>query len=256
MRLSAAIFLILNFCGAGLLADGGIYGEANHGKYVFEFIKNVASDDREAIARKTSFPLRREYPLPSIENREEFLKRYDEVFDSTLRKQIAASNFAKDWASVGWRGIMFGRGVVWLDIDGSLRALNYQSEAERKKRALLIEQDKSSLYPAIREFVKPTLIMETAKHRIRIDNMGENKWRYVAWPINAKMSDKPDLILCDGARVFEGSGGNHYYKFKNGSFTYQCGINVIGSDETPPAELTVYKGDRVILEENAKVLRN
>jgi len=150
MRFSLTIFFILIFGNVALTADEGIYGEANHGKYVSEFIKNIVSDNKEAIAEKTSFPLRREYPLADIKNKEEFLRRYDEVFDSNLRKQIAASNYAKNWASVGWRGIMLANGLLWLDIDGSLRAVNYQSKYEQEKRAELIEQDRNRLHPSLR----------------------------------------------------------------------------------------------------------
>ena len=42
---------------------------------------------------------------------------------------------------------------------------------------------------------------------------------------------------------------------KSGTYTYKCYINFIGTDETPPAELLVYKGNEVIVNQPAKVLK-
>jgi hypothetical protein len=38
------------------------------------------------------------------------LKRFDEVFDDALLKNIVNSDIEKDWDDVGWRGIMMSRG--------------------------------------------------------------------------------------------------------------------------------------------------
>lgn len=88
---------------------------------------------------------------------------------------------------------------------------------------------------------------ETKKFRIRIDDLGKQKFRYVSWEINKKSSEKPDLILFDGEVAFDGSGGNHYYTYSKGIYQYKCFVNIIGSNDMPAGELEVYKKDKLIL---------
>ena len=57
-------------------------------------------------------------------------------------------------------------------------------------------------------------VVKTDNYIIRIDTIGKNNYRYASWSIDKKTSEKPDLGLTKGKVVFEGSGGNHLYKFK------------------------------------------
>jgi hypothetical protein len=61
-------------------------------------------------------------------------------------------------------------------------AVNYQSEAERNIKTKLINAQKSALHPSLKNYVAPVLEWETSKFRIRIDDLGNQKFRYAAWP--------------------------------------------------------------------------
>lgn len=183
----------------------------------------------------------------------EFLKRYTEVFDDSLTKMIVNSDPAKDWSAVGWRGIMLFNGELWLDYDGRLIAVR-QSTFEKSELEELIKTEKKALHVSIREFKQPICILETSKYRVRIDDLGNWNYRYAAWPLNSKMSDKPAMVLENGEFVPEGSGGNHSYKFKNSEYSYTCSIIVMGEKGSPPALLTIYKGDKVILSQRAEMI--
>ncbi len=224
-------------------------------KVVSDFINYIKTNDIEELANRTAYPFKREYPIPTIGNKQEFIDRYNEVFDDKLKKMITDSNPATDWSAVGWRGIMLFDGDIWLDYDGSLIAVNYRSELEKRKKKELIEKDKNKLYSAINDFKNPVLILKTSKFKIRIDEMNDGSYRYASWPINKEMNEKPDLILYKGKVTFDGSGGNHSYKFKNGIYVYECIINVIGTADTPPASLIVYKGEKEVLKQDAKIIR-
>ena len=80
-----------------------------------ESINNVIelfkSNNVDKIADIISFPLDRQYPIPSIKNKNEFTKRFSEVFDKILIDKIANSKI-EQWSEVGWRGIMLDDGVV------------------------------------------------------------------------------------------------------------------------------------------------
>jgi len=216
------------------------------------FINAVKVGNIEKLSSKIRYPLNRTYPIPPIKNKQEFVKRYKEVFDDNLTKKIINSKLETDWDAVGWRGIMLLNGELWLNYDGKLLAVNHQSRLEAKEQARLINAEKSSLHPSISNFIQPVLVFETAQYRIRIDDLGNYNYRYASWPIKSKMSDKPKLVLSNGKLTPDGSGGNHNYQFKSGDFLYTCFINVMGEGSTSPAQLVISKAGKEILSQPAK----
>lgn len=223
-------------------------------KIVANFIVCVKKDKIDDIAKMISYPFNREYPIPTIKDKNEFKRRYNEVFDNTLKQMIVTSNPAKDWSCVGWRGIMLNQGDIWIDIDGRLMKINYQSRFEKRLKNKLIVEDKKKLHSSLSKFYKPLYVFETSKFRIRIDDLGNYKFRYASWLINQPMTNKPDLILNNGQFVGEGSGGNHSYKFKSGEYIYECAIIVMGEKDAPPAMLNIYKADKNILSQKATII--
>ncbi|WP_321287940.1 hypothetical protein [uncultured Sunxiuqinia sp.] len=221
-------------------------------KTFVDFIKN---NEIDKIKTLITYPLRREYPLSDIDNEIEFEKRYTEIFDDSLKNMIISSNIDTDWSAVGWRGIMFNNGDLWLNYDSRLLSVNYQSGFEQDKRIELIKKDKTYIHESLKDFEEPILIIETKKFKIRIDKLYNAKYRYASWSIDSTMSEKPDLIINDGNWISEGSGGNHRYEFINRNYKYDCIINILGAADTPPAELVVYQDDKKILNEQGQIKR-
>ena len=215
------------------------------------FIKIINSNDRNKIADVIVYPLRREVPLPSLETKSQFLQHFDEVFDEQLLKAIASSNIASDWANMGWRGIMFRDGILWLDDNGKITSINYLTEQAKSERARLIDSERKKLHSSLRQFIEPVLEWKTKDYRVRIDRINESKFRYAAWSALKITTEKPDIILENGTLFFDGSGGNHYYDFRTGVYLYRCLVNEIGTEDTPPGELEVYKNNKVILRQPA-----
>lgn len=223
-------------------------------KFVKSFIANVKSNNKAGVATFISFPLGREYPIPAIKNKADFIKKYDQIFDATLKSKIIKSNPAKDWSEVGWRGIMLGQGDIWMDTNGKLITINYQSQLEKELQKKLIAAEKTKLYPSIATFKAPVYVLETSKFRIRIDDLGNDNYRYASWSIKKAMSEKPDLVITNGKWIADGSGGNSKYDFKKGNYLYECYIIVLGTSDSPPATLTIYENDKEILSQNAKIV--
>ncbi|WP_293787231.1 hypothetical protein [uncultured Pedobacter sp.] len=221
---------------------------------VADFIKVVKSGNIQKLSIKITYPLNRAYPIPPIKNQQEFVKRYKEVFDDNLTEKIVNSKPERDWSDVGWRGIMLLRGDLWLDTDGKLVAVNHQSKLEAKEQARLINVEKKNVHPSIANFEQPVLVFETAQYRIRIDDLGNDNYRYASWPVKSKMSDKPKLILTNGKFKPDGSGGNHNYQFKSGDYVYTCFIIVMGEKDAPPAQLVITKAGKEILSQPAKTI--
>lgn len=223
-------------------------------KFISSFISEVKNNNKNAVAARIRFPLKRDYPIPSVKNKADFLKRYNEIFDKVLIEKIVKSNPAKDWSEVGWRGIMLNQGDLWIDTDGKIISINYQSEMEKKQKSSLIAAQKKSVNAEISNFKEPVAILETSKFRIRIDDLGNDNYRYASWSIKKKMTDTPDLIIEKGVFVVDGTGGNHHYEFKKGNFRYECHFIVLGEKDSPPAMLLIYQSEKEILSQNAKIV--
>ncbi|OXB02680.1 hypothetical protein [Flavobacterium pectinovorum] len=224
-------------------------------KFIKSFIANVKSNNKEGVAAFISFPLGRDYPIPNVKNKADFIKKYDQIFDVTLKNEIIKSNPAKDWSEVGWRGIMLNQGTLWIDTDGKIISINYQSQAEKNLSNKLIAAEKAKLHPSIAKFKAPEYILESSKFRIRIDDLGNNNYRYASWSLKQKMSEKPDLVITNGKWIPDGSGGNSYFDFKKGDYLYRCYIIVLGTNDSPPATLTIYQNNKKILEQDAIIVK-
>lgn len=225
-------------------------------KVVSDFINCVKNEGKAGLAKRTTFPLRRAYPVPDIKNNRDFMSRYNNILDDSLIKMIVNSDPAKDWHSGGWRGIMLFNGILWLDEDGQLTSINYESEAEKRQRTTLIKKEKQNLYKSLKTFRLPVAQIKTDSLKIRIDDLGNNNYRYASWPIKSNMSKKPSLVLENGQIIPEGSGGNHRFEFKTGDYVYDCEIELLGPDNAPPASLVVYKNGNMVLSQKAISLAN
>ena len=246
MKLRNHILLCLSL----LFASNTFALDQQYHQNIAAIIAAFKADDKAAVASLVSYPLARAYPVPAINNEAELIERFEQVFDQQLIAQIAGSDIDTDWDKVGWRGIMLNSGVVWVDTDGKIIGLNYQTAKEQLLAKRLIAADKKGLHPSINSFVEPILDWQTAKYRIRVDDLGDSNYRYASWSIDKKLSDKPDIILEHGDIEFEGSGGNHSYTFKNGRYSYVLQVTVIGCDTSPPGWLEVYKGEKLLLSDS------
>jgi hypothetical protein len=223
-------------------------------KFIQTFINNVKGDKKEAIANMVSYPLKRETPIPSIKNKTEFIKRYSEIFDAVLKEEITSSKPDKNWSEAGWRGIMLNKGNIWIDTDGKLIAINYHSKIEKDLKAKLVSSQQKAVHSSIAKFKSPVCVLETSKFKIRIDDMGNDTYRYASWSAKQKMSEKPDLIIQNGKFIADGTGGNHSYEFKKGNYIYTCDIIVLGEKGSPPARLVITQNGKEILSQNAKIV--
>lgn len=217
-------------------------------------IKLFKQKNIDSITTIISFPLNREYPIPSIKNIKEFKPRFHEVFDEILVAKISNSK-TKQWSEVGLRGIMLDNGTVWIDsYEGKIIAINYQSSIEKKLKIDLINKEKENLHISLKLFERPTYKIKTKNYLIRIDELSNYKYRYASWKISEKESSKPDLILNNGELEFQGSGGNHVIKFVNGNFNYKIYRNILGADDTPDIKLEFEKDGKIIFTEGGKLI--
>lgn len=198
-------------------------------KAIRRFIGSVKKG-KEEVAKLVDYPFERPYPIPSIDTKEEFLMRYNEIFDDKFVSMIINSDPYKDWELLnsykyGDIRTVFNTGdllfINGFENDdnsiGKLHRVRYESKAEQEIKNMLIEADRQSLHESIRNFKEPILIMETVNYKIRIDDLNDidydNNFRFALWLVYKDMSEKPDLVLYDGRteRQVWGDYGNLVY---------------------------------------------
>ena len=214
------------------------------------FIEAVDSGDKQSVLDLTSLPIKRAAPIPPVETQADFLDRYAQIFDEELIEIILDSNPETDWADMAWRGIMLADGLIWLDSDGKLRAINYQSIAESNLQARLIEEDRDRIHDHLKEYQSLVLDWETNQHRVRVDELDSGQYRLAIWPAGSEPGALPELILDNGEIHFDGSGGNHYFEFRDADHHYICYVDVLGS-ETPdvPGDFALYQQGSLVFNE-------
>ncbi len=208
----------------------------------------------DGISKIVNYPLRREYPIPEVKNETDFRKRFNQIFDAKIINQISNSK-REQWSEVGWRGIMFNDGDVWINENGKIIAVNYQSDFENAQYKSLIANDKKNLYPTLKKFQTPVYKFQTKNYLIRIDQLKDGSHRYASWKIGNEESSKPDLVITDGDLQFDGSGGNHTITFKKGEFSYIIYRGIIGEKDGAEIDLTVEKNSKVILQQKGKLIQ-
>jgi hypothetical protein len=148
------------------------------------------------------------------------LARYDQIFDEKLIDIIKNSSIETDWSDVGWRGIMLNNGVIWIDYDGMVHRINYQSSQENRIRNDIILELKNSLHESLREFTIPCLVCETESYKIRVDLLQDNNYRLALWPKEKEQNENPNIVLINGSRTIEGSAGEQVYLFDYDNHQY------------------------------------
>lgn len=206
----------------------------------------IQTDHREKVAELIAYPLKRQYPIPDVKDGVDFLSRYHQIFDDKLISSISESSVEDDWAEVGWRGVMFSDGLIWMDDDGKIYGINYQSAFEKRWRSDLIDSIQSSVHPSLSDMLCPIFTWQTQQFEIRVDKLENGSYRYASWSLWDHQFQVPDLILDNGIRVFEGTGGNHKYVFEDSIYRYECSVIVLGTMDLRN-QLYIYYDDDLIL---------
>jgi hypothetical protein len=212
------------------------------------------SKNKTKIAELIIYPLRREYPLKDVKDKNEFIQRFDDIFYKQIIDQVSNSTLT-DYSQVGWRGIMFDDGKFWIDDNGRIMSINYKSSKEKKIKDTLIRADRNQLPKSLQVFEKPLYLIFTKNYKIRIDEKAHDTYRYAGWKINNPKSE-PDIIIENGILEYQGSGGNHTITFKNNVYTYLVSIIMLGTKDDPDATLEVSKDGKTLMTENGKIKRN
>jgi hypothetical protein len=148
---------------------------------ISQFISQVSNSDWEALGESITYPLERNFPIPAIENKNDFIKRHSELFDDSLIAMISSSIIDSNWSDGGLRGIVMKDAGIWLDREGNLINIKYQTASERAMETELIEAERAVLPVFLQGYVRPVLQMNTEKWVIRIDQVKGQSFRFIGW---------------------------------------------------------------------------
>jgi len=132
-------------------------------EYLKKMFRQKAVDE---ISENIVYPLKRTSPIPSVENAEELKERFDSIFDEDLIRIITSSDIDQ-WSEMGWRGIMLDDGILWMDYDGKITAVNYQSKYEKKLAKKLTSKVKGDLSSDLRHNFKGEVYKFKTKNYFR-----------------------------------------------------------------------------------------
>lgn len=216
----------------------------------------------DAIAQLIKYPLRRIYPIPSVNNEEEFKKRFYEIFDQKSIEEVMKSD-ADNWEERSKPGRAGSN--VWIegdllcfdrDTNDNLIGLISLSEYEEKLWDKLVEKDKRTIHSSLRDFSYPYRKIITYNHIIRLDyyfKEGQTKetavpkYRLAVWKKGSKESEVPFLVLYNGSYIQSGSFGGEVIIFNDGELLYEVFIDsYIFADDAfkPEAIFSIYKYDK------------
>ena len=197
-------------------------------------------NNRRIVANLIQYPLARDQPLRPLKDSKEFMKHWDEYFDSTTIPSALAAKAGE----YGWRGIALSGGIVWFK-NGRIISINFQTKAYHAALLVAKKIDDLKLYVSARGYDKLTFQCRTKTHFIRVQQHGA-ELRYFSWKTPAMISTKPTLELHGGKYDPQGTGGNFILKFKNEGFTYNVdvGHNLCGED----------CNDHLVVQQDSKII--
>ncbi len=220
-------------------------GQNEAADVVQQFKNAVKTDNPEIIADYVVYPFERRNPLPDIQNKEEFIKNYEMIFDDDLKQAVNDSEI-EDWESVGWRGIMLYNGLLWIDENGKLIAVNYGTDKAREYVAKWLQKDKERIYEPLRKYDANVYIFKTTTKLGRIDRISpegsrKSQYRLALWNRDGDMSGKPEVLIADGYVEYRGSANNTEYHFKSDEYEYVFFVNYVGPVDMPPYRFGIYE---------------
>ena len=182
-----------------------------------------------------------------ITTKTDFIERFDEYFDESLSDKIANSTL-DDWDMMGWRGIMFDNGLIWLDEDGSFIHANYETEKAKQLRLEAIQKDKRLLHPTMQDFASNAYQWQTATNSIRIDKLPNEKYRFSSWSSHDLLA-LPNIVINNGTFRCDGSACAKVYTFKSANLKLVVLTGGITSESNPEVSIDTYIDNKLILEQ-------
>lgn len=92
-----------------------------------------------------------------------------------------------------------------------------------------------------------TMTFKSSDYIVRIRPTGTGSYEYSSWSTESNTNTPPDMVISHGSKIRDGSGGNYYYSFANGGYTYNVHVVLLGNSSSPDGWLEVLnEGSRIV----------
>jgi len=218
------------YAGAPCTGDGGIKPSpqqiAIFNRFDGELRSALKRNDAAAIAFLINFPLRVNTGKGTllIPDSESLNGHYAEIFPSQVREQVLATG-PDDYICRYDEGLGYKAGVIWVSTDDHKFTLQSVNTPDLHAKA-----DKPAL----------AYTCETKTHRISIEDLNNEKYRYRSWNKPKELNEPPDVEIANGTLHFEGTGICSYgvYSFTKGNVEYIVSQGLGCSDGKEPKGAT------------------
>lgn len=193
-------------------------------KSFLEFDRDLRSamskQDAVAVAFLVKHPLRINDDRGSfyLDDPASLQSRFQEVFSPRVRTAILKQPVDALFCNSG--GVMYGNGVVWVNLIGKRYAIETINGLGSSPATGKIE-----------------FICDTDKERIVVDTGAIGEPRYRTWKKPRALTDKPDLEIPKGAQHVEGTGpcAHSTWTFMSGATKFVAeGLGCFGDSNAPP----------------------
>ena len=211
-----------------ILIIGNTYSQENIDYSKIRTIINIIkTNDPTKISEVIRYPLPRDFPLPNILSKEDFIKHYDEIFDDSLINKVSLSDPEKDWQAIGWRGVQFDSGTIWLNSfkDYKITNINYENKKLISIKDHYFNLYKESLPINLQNIESQFFVFNSTNHIINVDIIKKDNYRLL---IRSKDTLKIEIILSNGSFNFDGNIGDYHIDWLYKDKVYRFEL----SDET------------------------
>lgn len=98
-------FVLCAFADKARIKNDDINSKVDYQTVILGFIDAVKKEKKQVITEQAVYPIPRAHPIANIVDKQDFLERYEEIFDTTFKTMIIRSHSKMDWQSVGAKGI-------------------------------------------------------------------------------------------------------------------------------------------------------
>lgn len=206
-------------------------------KHLLQVTELLINAESSKAASYFLYPIEFEYPVPSIEDSVDFVKKFSKFFDEDVRHQMIQAK-VQGWFEAGWRGYMFDNGMLWSSDEKYITAVNYKSKYFKTLRDSLIKEELMSLDVSLQGNWLPVDVYycKNDKSIARIDKenseSGNGQYRLALFDRQSDLKGKP-MALMYGTLDLQGSRSDKYYQFtdsKNNTaelFSDENGLEVL-----------------------------
>ena len=199
---------------------------------VQKFKDILKTNNPQLIAQNVEYPFSLGQGLPSVQNEQEFVEKYNIILPEYLRKYFIDAPMEQWGSGENLGGICLNDCPdAHLNDDGKIIWIK-DSEELKQYRKDYIEKEKQIIHPSLKNYNYNIYTLETKDWLIRIDDMEglykqviidkdyKEIYRFAAWRIGKTISDKPDIVINHGTKNEPFRWEGHKYTFI--SSEYYC----------------------------------